>query len=303
MKRFTLYGSPHSLPTYKVALMLRLSGAPFSFRYVSFQRGMHKTPEFLALSRWSQVPVLVDDGRNPPPIGGHCRASGRDARPVPGTRSGGTPVGAGMAVLGRRRVVSADLQLLRRSVRTAKPSADQRGSGHRRLPSPAFRDRAFNAGFPPRRPRLSLRRRTYHRGPVLLWRRRLRGNLRVRFKSLGERDAVGKESDGAGWLRGALRNAGHGRRRVLPRKSRTASRSRVRRRLCARRFALGAPRASSRTAAPRQKPSGRTARRGRSTRFGAARKMHHSAGPALGSAAFSGRIDGLIRSRTIWKTT
>ena len=62
-KRFTLYGSPHSLPTYKVALMLRLSGEPFSFRYVSFQKGMHKTPEFLALSRWAQVPILVDGGR------------------------------------------------------------------------------------------------------------------------------------------------------------------------------------------------------------------------------------------------
>ena len=63
MSRFTLYGSPHSLPTYKVALMLRLSGEPFSFRYVSFQKGMHKTPEFLALSRWGQVPVLVESGR------------------------------------------------------------------------------------------------------------------------------------------------------------------------------------------------------------------------------------------------
>jgi glutathione S-transferase len=62
MQRFTLYGSPHSLPTYKVALMLRLSCQPFSFRYVSFQKGMHKTPEFLALSRWAQVPVLVDNG-------------------------------------------------------------------------------------------------------------------------------------------------------------------------------------------------------------------------------------------------
>jgi glutathione S-transferase len=60
MKRFTLYGSPHSLPTYKVALMLRVSGEPFSFRYVSFQKGMHKAPEFLALSRWGQVPVLID---------------------------------------------------------------------------------------------------------------------------------------------------------------------------------------------------------------------------------------------------
>ena len=63
MKRFTLYGSPHSLPTYKVALMLRLAGEPFSFRYVSFQREMHKAPEFLALSRWGQVPVLLDGER------------------------------------------------------------------------------------------------------------------------------------------------------------------------------------------------------------------------------------------------
>jgi len=61
--RFTLYGSPHSLPTYKVALMLRLSSEPFSFRYVSFQKGMHRAPAFLALSRWGQVPVLVDEGR------------------------------------------------------------------------------------------------------------------------------------------------------------------------------------------------------------------------------------------------
>lgn len=63
MGRFVLHGSPHSLPTYKVALMLRLSGQPFSFRYVSFQRNLHKTPEFRALSRWGQVPVLTDNGR------------------------------------------------------------------------------------------------------------------------------------------------------------------------------------------------------------------------------------------------
>jgi glutathione S-transferase len=63
MTEITLYGSPHSLPTYKVALMLSLSRTPFSFRYVSFQKGMHRTPEFLALSRWGQVPVLVDGER------------------------------------------------------------------------------------------------------------------------------------------------------------------------------------------------------------------------------------------------
>jgi len=55
---FTLYGSPHSLFTYKAALMLALSRQRFSFRYVSFQKGMHQAPEFLALSRWGQVPVL-----------------------------------------------------------------------------------------------------------------------------------------------------------------------------------------------------------------------------------------------------
>jgi glutathione S-transferase len=63
MNRFTLYGSPHSLPTYKVALMLHMCGEPFSFRYVSFQLGMHKTEKFKALSRWGQVPVLMDGDR------------------------------------------------------------------------------------------------------------------------------------------------------------------------------------------------------------------------------------------------
>jgi len=60
---FILYGSPHSQFTYKIALMLRLSRQPFAFRYVSFQRGVHRTPEFLALSRWGQVPVLVHQER------------------------------------------------------------------------------------------------------------------------------------------------------------------------------------------------------------------------------------------------
>lgn len=61
--RFTLYGSPHSLPTYRIALMLRLCRIGFTFRYISFQRGMHLTPEFRALSRWGQVPVIEHDGR------------------------------------------------------------------------------------------------------------------------------------------------------------------------------------------------------------------------------------------------
>lgn len=63
MNRFTLYGSPHSPATFKVALMLCVSGQPFSFRYVSFQKGMHKAAEFLVISRWGQVPVLIDGER------------------------------------------------------------------------------------------------------------------------------------------------------------------------------------------------------------------------------------------------
>jgi len=60
--RFTLHGSPHSMPTYKVALTLSLARQPFQFSYVSYQKEMHKTPAFRALSRWGQVPVLQDDG-------------------------------------------------------------------------------------------------------------------------------------------------------------------------------------------------------------------------------------------------
>ena len=63
MSGFVLHGSPHSIYTYKVALMLRLCGVGFSFRYVSFQRGMHLTSEFRAFSRWGQVPVLEHNGQ------------------------------------------------------------------------------------------------------------------------------------------------------------------------------------------------------------------------------------------------
>jgi glutathione S-transferase len=62
-ERLSLYGSPHSQFSYKVALMLQLSGAPFSFRYVGFQEGLHRTPEFRSLSRWGQVPVLAHGPR------------------------------------------------------------------------------------------------------------------------------------------------------------------------------------------------------------------------------------------------
>ncbi len=61
--RFVLYGTPHSQFTYKVALMLALCGAKFSFRYTSFRAGAHRKPAFRVLSRFGQVPVLQHGGR------------------------------------------------------------------------------------------------------------------------------------------------------------------------------------------------------------------------------------------------
>jgi glutathione S-transferase len=58
--RFTLYGHQLSGPTYKVALMLALSGEPFSYHHVDLRAGAHKQPEYLAKNRFGQVPCLYD---------------------------------------------------------------------------------------------------------------------------------------------------------------------------------------------------------------------------------------------------
>ncbi|HEX7966822.1 MAG TPA: glutathione S-transferase family protein [Stellaceae bacterium] len=60
---FTLHGSPYSQFTFKVALLLRLCGQSFGFRYVSFRVGAHRIPEFLALSPFGQVPILQHGDR------------------------------------------------------------------------------------------------------------------------------------------------------------------------------------------------------------------------------------------------
>jgi glutathione S-transferase len=58
----TLHGSPFSGPTYKVALMLALLGEPFDFSTVDMRAGAHKTPEFLAINRYGQIPAMIVDG-------------------------------------------------------------------------------------------------------------------------------------------------------------------------------------------------------------------------------------------------
>ncbi len=58
--RFTLHGFWLSGPTYKVALMLSLSGEPFSYAHVDLRAGEHKSPDYLEKNRYGQVPCLTD---------------------------------------------------------------------------------------------------------------------------------------------------------------------------------------------------------------------------------------------------
>ncbi|MFN3687883.1 glutathione S-transferase family protein [Salinarimonas sp.] len=58
--RFRLHGIHLSGPTYKVALGLSLCGEAFDYEHVPLREGAHKTPAFLALNRFGQVPALED---------------------------------------------------------------------------------------------------------------------------------------------------------------------------------------------------------------------------------------------------
>lgn len=62
--QFTLYGSFLSGPTYKVGLMLALTGQAYAYRHVDLSKAEQKSPDFLKLNRFGQVPVLVHDGRS-----------------------------------------------------------------------------------------------------------------------------------------------------------------------------------------------------------------------------------------------
>ena len=56
---FTLHGIAYSGSTYKVALMFALCGERFSYRHINLREGTHKTPEFIAINRYGQVPALT----------------------------------------------------------------------------------------------------------------------------------------------------------------------------------------------------------------------------------------------------
>jgi len=55
-----LYGHEISGNSYKARLMLELLGLDYEWIKVDLMAGAHKTPEFLALNPFGQVPVLVD---------------------------------------------------------------------------------------------------------------------------------------------------------------------------------------------------------------------------------------------------
>lgn len=55
---FILNGVFLSGPTYKVGLTLALCGQPFEYKHINLAGGEHKSPEFLKINRYGQVPVL-----------------------------------------------------------------------------------------------------------------------------------------------------------------------------------------------------------------------------------------------------
>jgi glutathione S-transferase len=61
-ERLVLFGSFTSSSSYKPMLFLSLSGLPFSFRTVNLKNGVQKSPDYLAVNRYGQVPALRHRG-------------------------------------------------------------------------------------------------------------------------------------------------------------------------------------------------------------------------------------------------
>jgi glutathione S-transferase len=61
--KFVLHGFFGSLPSCKVGLMLSMCDAKWDYRHVDLPGGQQTTPQFRALNRFGQVPVLEHAGR------------------------------------------------------------------------------------------------------------------------------------------------------------------------------------------------------------------------------------------------
>lgn len=62
MTTLTLYDTAYSLNCYKVRLLLSLLGVQYERVPVDLLKGEHKTPEFLSINPFGQVPMLEADG-------------------------------------------------------------------------------------------------------------------------------------------------------------------------------------------------------------------------------------------------
>lgn len=60
MNSYVLYGTRLSGPTYKVALMLSLSGEKFDYVHVDLRSAAQKQPAYVKLNWFGQVPCLVE---------------------------------------------------------------------------------------------------------------------------------------------------------------------------------------------------------------------------------------------------
>ena len=61
-ERLVLFGSFTSSSSYKPMLFLSLSGLAFDFRTVNLKNGVQRSPEYLAVNRYGQVPALRHRG-------------------------------------------------------------------------------------------------------------------------------------------------------------------------------------------------------------------------------------------------
>lgn len=59
MADYTLYGVALSIPAVKVGTALNMTGCTYDYKHVNLRGGEGKTPEYLAISRFGQVPALV----------------------------------------------------------------------------------------------------------------------------------------------------------------------------------------------------------------------------------------------------
>jgi len=62
LRPIKLYGFPLSGHSHRASLFLSLLGLPHETIFVDLAKGAQKAPDFLALNRFGQVPVIDDDG-------------------------------------------------------------------------------------------------------------------------------------------------------------------------------------------------------------------------------------------------